>query len=126
MFPGSYTTSYPFTLCLYSCGQPLPSDDARDANASAPSNFLSCANAVGSGNGFNNCTMPAAPSGVPSGVPEGWGDNLPSGVPDMPNGENRPGISQGMDCATAVGQGNGINNCTNILQPSGLFGTRKE
>lgn len=28
-----------------------------------------------------------------------------------------PQVSQGIDCATAVGQGNGFNNCTNVLQP---------
>jgi hypothetical protein len=90
--------------------QPLPSEDGRDANASAPSSFLNCANAVGQGNGINNCTMPAAPSGVPS-MPEGWG-NMPEGRPQPPS------VNQGVDCATAVGQGNGFNNCTNIFNPN--------
>ncbi|XP_034248362.1 58 kDa phosphoprotein-like [Thrips palmi] len=101
---------------------PVPSDDGRDASASAPSNFLSCANGVGSGNGFNNCTMPAAPSGVPS-MPSGV-PSMPSGVPSMPGGvpsmpSQPPSINQGVDCATAVGQGNGFNNCSNIFQPAG-------
>ncbi|XP_026271827.1 uncharacterized protein LOC113202009 [Frankliniella occidentalis] len=118
-------------LCVV-LGNPLPADDERDANASAPSNFLNCANGVGSGTGFNNCSMPQAPaglpsmpSGVPSGVPSGmpdWSSNMPqppSGMPQQP-----PQISQGVDCATAVGQGNGFNNCSNIIQPpSGFFGS---